>query len=64
MTIAAPSDTARSRRRHAAARSRQRTIAGTATAYAGDRWVPIGTGPAITRVVLVTGIIPAHGDAR
>ncbi len=64
MTIAATADAARIRRRHAAARSRQRAVAGTASAYAGDRWIPIGTGAAIDRVALVSGIIPTPGDTR
>ncbi len=64
MTISATADAERIRRRHAAARSRQRAIAGVAHAYAGDRWIPVGAGPAITRVALVSGIIPTAVGER
>lgn len=63
MTISAlvADPSVRRRRAEAAARYRARRAAGTAGAHAGDRWIPVEVdGLAITRVTLVTGIVPAQ----
>lgn len=61
ITVSTEDPGVRRRRAEAAARYRGRRADGTAGAHAGDQWVPVEVdGLAITRVKLLTGIVPAQ----